>query len=101
LAIDYRHRDYGSGRILLDEGSLRSVDRRVVIPVEIPKTLLTPTLQFDGIHVKLAQDLGQSPDPDRKYVLRWETLGAHHDRPRQPPLPEASILNLITLERVR
>ncbi|MCP4451653.1 MAG: hypothetical protein GY809_09345 [Planctomycetes bacterium] len=100
VAIDYRHRDYGSGRILLDETFLRPVDREVVIPVEIPKMLLKPTLQFDGMQVKLAKDLGESPDLDRKYLLRWETLGAHHDRPRQPPLPQASVLNLVTLERL-
>ncbi len=101
IAIDYRHRDYGSGRIFLNETTLRSVERTLVIPAEIPRPLLKPTLRHDGIHVKLAHDLGQSPNPDRKYLLRWETLGAHHDRPRQPPLPQASVLNLITLERVR
>jgi hypothetical protein len=101
IAIDYRHRDYGSGRILLDEATLRRVDRQVTIPVEIPKTLTKPTLQFDGIRVKIARDLGESSETDRKYMLRWETLEAHHDRPRQPPLPPASILNLITLERAK
>lgn len=101
IAIDYRHRDYGSGRILLDEATLDQVDKQVVIPTEIPKHLTKPTIRFDGIRVKLAQDQGEPSEPDRKYMLRWETLEAHHDRPRQPPLPPASTLKLITLEQVR
>jgi len=98
--INYRHRDYGSGRILLDEETLRPVDREVVIPSEIPKALLRPTIEFDGMRVKLTQDQGVSPEA-RKYVLRWETLEAHHDRPRQTPLPPVSVLKLVVLEPVR
>lgn len=101
IAIDYRHRDYGSGRILLNEASLRQVDKNVVIPREMPRTLSRPTLEFDGIRAKFAQDRGAASGVDRKYVLRWETLEAHHDRPRQPPLPPPSILNLVTLEPVK
>lgn len=100
FAIDYRHRDYGSGRTLLDEDSLRPVERTVTVPQEFPKTLLKPTIAFDGMRVKLAHDQGESIEPNRKYLLHWETLSAHHDKPRQPPLPPASTLKLLVLERV-
>jgi hypothetical protein len=33
--------------------------------------------------------------------LRWQTLVANHDRPRKPPLPPPSVLQLIKLERLR
>ncbi len=101
ISIAYRHRDYGSGRIVIDEDTLKPVNRKVVITPDIPRRLMKPTSAFAGMRVKLAHDLGGSSNADRKYVLRWEALEAHYDRPRQPPLPLASVLKLVTLERVR
>ncbi len=100
LVINYRHRDYGSGRLILDEKTLKPVKQQVEIPRNIPKTLLKPTIPFDGIRVKLTHDQGASGNSNRQYVLRWETLPPHHDRPRTPPLPPASLLKLVTLERM-
>jgi hypothetical protein len=57
-------------------------------------------IDFEGIRVKLANDSGTPADASVTYLLRWETLGAHHDRPRKPPLPPPSMLQLVTLERV-
>ncbi len=99
LVIDYRHRDYGSGRIVLDEKTLNPVKQQVEFPQDIPKALFKPTIGFDGIRVKLAQDQGDAGNSKRKYILRWETLAPHHDLPRDPPLPPASLLKLVTLER--
>jgi len=45
------------------------------------------------------KSLGHYTEPKVKYILRWETLGAHHNRPRKPPLPPASTLQLLKLER--
>ena len=101
FSIDYRHRDYGSGRILLHGETLEPVEREVVVTREIPLTLLRPTITFDGMRVKIARDIGTSSATDRKYVLCWETIEAHYDRPRQSPLPSASVLKLVTLERIR
>jgi hypothetical protein len=98
--IHYRHRDYGTGRIVLDEATLRPVEREVTISRQFPRELMKPTIDFEGIGMRIAADLGGSEDADTKYVLRWETLGAHHDRPRQPPLPPASRLELVELKRV-
>jgi len=99
FCINYRHRDYGSGRIVVDEETLQPLDRDVAVPSEYPKQLTKPTIAFEGISVRMAQDQGGPGESDTKYVLRWETLGAHHDRPRQPPLPPASVLKLVTLKR--
>jgi hypothetical protein len=101
LAIGYRHRDYGSGRIFLDQSRLEPIEREVVVPREYPRSLSKPTISFEGIRVKLAKDLGGGDDENTRYVLRWETLPANRDRPRQPPLPPASTLSLVTLERER
>jgi len=99
--IGYRHRDYGSGRVVLDEKTLMPAGGSVTVPSEYPPELRRSTIKFDGIRVKTAGDLGESDSPDTKYVLRWETLGAHHDRPRKPPLPPASTLQLVKLVRTR
>lgn len=99
--LTYRHRDYGGGTIVVDENTLQPLSLTVSIPQEYPANLRKPTMDFPGLNVRLAADLGHAPSPNVRYVLRWETLDAHHDRPRQPPLPEPSTLQLIRLEKVR
>jgi hypothetical protein len=99
FSIKYRHRDYGSGQIVVSEAALQPLDRDVVVPSEYPNELTKPTIAWEGISVRIVEDLAGASDSDTKYVLRWETLGAHHDRPRQPPLPPASVLKLVTLTR--
>ena len=95
--LTYRHRDFGSGRIVLDEETLRPVSGEIPVPAENPPALLRVESEFEGMRVKLAGDLGDAGETGVKYVLRWETLPAHHDRPRQPPLPSASRLELVKL----
>jgi len=99
FGVRYTHRDYGSGWIVLDEKTLRPVEQDAALPSEYPKVLTKPTIAFNGIRVRLAQNLGEPSEPDTKYVLRWETLGPHHDRPREPPLPPPSVLKLMELRR--
>ncbi len=102
--VKYRHRDFGSGRIVLDQETLTPVDRDLSVPSAFPRELSRPTMDFPGIGVRLTQDLGTAAEsdtpPNTKYVLRWQTLGANHDHPRQPPLPPPSILQLVKLERL-
>jgi len=99
FSIGYRHRDYGSGRIILDGKTLQPVQRSVSIPPEYPRGFLKPSISFEGMGVRVAEDLGgEAVEDGARYVLRWETLGAHHDRPRKPPLPPASVLKLVKLE---
>lgn len=101
LALPYRHRDYGSGRLLIDEESLQRVKRDITIPREYPKELPGLQSDFKGMGIRRASDAGDSGDPDVRYLLQWETLGSHHDRPRKPPLPEPSMLRLHKLVRDR
>ncbi len=103
--ISYRHNDYGSGRVVLRDDTLEPIDEKVTIVSPYPRELRKPTLTFEGLVVRMAEDLGVSYDPrdprgpDTRFVLRWETLGPNRDRPRDPPLPPASTLKLVTLER--
>ncbi|MDP6525075.1 MAG: BNR repeat-containing protein [Kiritimatiellia bacterium] len=95
--ITYRHRDYGSGRIIIDDETLMPVDRNVVVPDAHPEKMMRTTIDFESIRVKTAGDIGEQVDDNVKYMLRWETLSANYDRPRKPPLPPASSLKLLRL----
>ena len=97
--LTYRHRDLGSGRIALHEETMKPMREPVSIPARTPRELLQPLIGFDEMRVKISEDLGDSGQPGVRYILRWEALPAHHDRPREPPLPPASTLELVKLER--
>ena len=93
LVLDFRHAQAGAGRWLLDETTLRPVE--TLPPVSpLPVALMTPESDFPEMRVRLREDDGYSLDPAVRYLLRWETLPAHRDRPRTGPLPEPSALRL-------
>jgi len=100
FVIDYRHRDYGAGQIVLDDETLQAVDEQIDIKPKLPRRLSRPTIDFPGMRVHLLHADGDVAveDGNRIHVLRWETLGPNHDRPRQPPLPPDSPLELIELQ---
>jgi len=49
---------------------------------------------FPGMEVRRAFDAG-TPPGDRRFMLRWETLGPNRDLPRPEPWPAASMLRVI------
>lgn len=93
LALEFWHRETGAGRWILDDKTLKPLE---TLPpaTPLPAALMTPESDFPEMQVRLWEDDGHSPDPSRRYVLRWETLPANRDRPRTGPLPEASVLRL-------
>ena len=95
--INYRHRDYGSGRIVIDQDSLKPVSRKVTVPSALPRSLAKKEISFEGIRVRRAWDIGSSNEPGVKYLLQWEALPPNRDRARKPPLPPASTLRVIKL----
>ncbi|MCO6046649.1 BNR repeat-containing protein [Aeoliella sp. ICT_H6.2] len=97
LTMTYRHRDYGSGRLVIDENSLRPTTKKIEVTQEYPKELRRKQSDFEGMGIRRAIDIGGAADDSVRYVLQWETLGANHDRPRKPPLPEPSTLRLYKL----
>ena len=100
LMIPYHHRDYGSGRIFLDENSLKKIDDDVVGDIEVPpypREMARVQSKFPGVGIKRASDLGSSQNPKVRYVLQWEALRANRDKPRTGPLPNPSMLKLYKL----
>jgi hypothetical protein len=98
--VGYRHRDYGRGKVAFDEVTLRPVASRIMprrrqFPVELSR----PEIKFDGIGVRRAHDLGESDDPNVRYVLAWDVLPPNNDRKRSGPLPPPTMLCVFKLVR--
>jgi len=94
LVQTWHHREYGSGGWYLDEATLKPTGR--YRPPARPLGRLES--KFSGMRVRTAEDLGESSD---KYILRWETLEANRDRPREGGLPPPTMLRLYTVAAAR
>jgi len=96
LRLDYRHPQAGAGAWLLDEETHAIVGKA---PAERPRQTAPRKVEssFPGMGVRTAGDSGHAPAGVR-YELRWETLGANRDRPREGPLPEPSMLRVYELK---
>jgi hypothetical protein len=100
LYIEYRHKNYGTGQIVIDEATLTPVSYPPQIETPYPAELLEPVSDWPGMEVHIVEDAATSPDAKEKFILRWETLPSNQDEPREPPLPPPSPLKLIKLQRV-
>lgn len=96
LLQSYIHFESGSGTWKLDPETLKPVGT-VVLPPAYPRDLRRPESEFPAIQVRWANDAGACPEPGRRFVLRWETLGSNRDRPRSGPLPAPSMLRVYLL----
>ena len=99
LTMTYRHRDYGNGRLVLDEETLRPLDRLVSVAPEYPAELDRPQRDFPGMAIQRAEDIGDSGEV--RFLLQWETLGSNRDRPQNPPVPGPGMLRLYKLSANR
>ncbi len=97
LTMTYRHRDYGNGRLVIDEKTLRPIDRKITLPRQYPPEMSKRQIDFEGINIRRAEDIGTNKEAGVRYILQWETLGRNFDRPRKPPLPKPGILRLYKL----
>ncbi len=95
LTQRYSHDRYGSGTWKLSETDLKPVGM-VREPRSWPAALARPESDFPGMQVRWRGDLGSSGQVGRRYVLRWETLGVHRDRPREVA-PPPSVLRVYRL----
>jgi hypothetical protein len=98
LALRYRY-GRGAGTWVLDGETLQPIPGAKA-PPEGP--LLPPSVRkiesaFPGMLKQIRGDSGQADDAE--YFLVWETLAAHRDRPREPPLPDPSSLRVVRLPR--
>jgi hypothetical protein len=98
LSLSYSHSKYGGGTWILDEATLKPKGT-LKRPPAYPPALGKVESSFEGMRVNWGRDQGASGEDGVSYVLRWETLGANRDRPREPPLPEAGMLRLYKLRR--
>ena len=95
LTQSYHHIRYGSGVWRLDPATLKPLGA-VAAPKKRPG-LGRVESTWPGMELRSAADLGQSGEPNVRYLLRWETLPANRDRPRPPPLPPPSMLRLVEI----
>ncbi len=96
LRQTYSHDQYGSAVWELDERTLRPIGQ-VPAPRSWPAGLTRPESPVSGMGVCWCNDLGSSGEPDVRYVLRWETLGANRDRARNVT-PPPNMLRLYKLK---
>ena len=97
LTMTYHHRDYGRGRLVIDEQTLRPLDKAIDVTPELPNELQKVKGDFPGLVCQRAEDIGDSGEDGVRYILQWETLGRNRDRARTPPLPEPGMLKLYKL----
>lgn len=94
LAVSYRHRVYGSGRLYFDKRSLKSLEGPFPVSKEIPAALDELASDFPGMGIRRTSDLGESGEEGVRYLLQWESLGAFRDKARKPPFPKPSVLRV-------
>jgi hypothetical protein len=98
LTQTFSHVKFGSGTWLIDPETLRATGQ--VQCQETPPELNTVEGAFPGLQVRWANDSGESGVPGLSYKLRWETLDANRDQPRQGSLPPPSRLRLVAVKTV-
>lgn len=99
LIQGWSHWELGSERWQLDPETLKAVEKLPKPPRSTPPDFHKLKSDFPGLQVRTKSDLGKSPEPGTRYLLRWETLGRNRDRPHDPPLPGSSTLMLYKLEK--
>ena len=100
LSMSWWHIKKGAGIWKLDEASLAVADTYPEPRPELPPALLQAESDYPGMSVRTAsghitKDTPVEPGVDR-YLLRWETLSANRDQPRDE-IPPPSQLQLYAL----
>jgi hypothetical protein len=99
LAMGFRHPG-GAGTWVLDEQTLAIVPgERAPARPGLPAELRRIESSFPGMIKRIAHDTSARDVDDAEYVLVWETLPQNRDRPRPPPLPEATMLRVVKIRR--
>lgn len=96
LRQSYTHKVYGAGAWLLDEKDF-SILEPLELPPAYPPDLGKVQSLVEGMEIRRASDSGDSGARGVRYLLQWETLPQHRDRPRDGAPPPPSMLRLITL----
>ncbi|HOW71029.1 MAG TPA: BNR repeat-containing protein [Phycisphaerae bacterium] len=98
LTQAFHHPRAGSGRWLLDAKTLTPVE--TLPPIRrAPLALGKVVSSIPGMQVRWAEDSGSSRQLGTYYLLRWETLSANRDRPREGTPPAPSMLRALKFRR--
>ncbi len=100
LTLTYRHKDYGEGRLFLNEETLQPMRTSIQVPPDYPEEVLGVDSAFPRMMTNLFQDIGTPEEAGAHYLLKWETLPRNRDDPWDPPLPEPSTLKLFKMVEV-
>jgi len=98
LKQSYSHQINGNGIWKLDPETLQIVGTYPPPSNKIPDELETVTSDYEGMAVRTMWARGKGNRPNERYLLRWETLGPHRDRPREEA-PPPSELRLYVMEQ--
>lgn len=110
LVIPIQHVKHGSGLWEIDPATMKLTRRLRDLDGDLPAELTKLRSDFPSMEVKWAEDssrgssasrflLGPGSNEDTTFLLRWETLPFNRDRPRSPPWPEPTMLQLVELRR--
>lgn len=96
--IGFWHIKHGEGNLLLnkDFDNIGSVLKPEPIAAK-----LKPEGSFPSLLIKTTGDLGNSNETNSRYILKWETINANRDKPREKPWPEPSRLYLYKLAKTK
>jgi hypothetical protein len=107
LSVSWWHLKKGSGVWKLDEQTLKVVGEYPEPESELPENLMDPVLDYPGMSVRTASgqrakpagsDTDEAQTQGERLLLRWETLPANRDRPRDD-IPPPSELRLYVLSQ--
>ena len=99
FTITYRHKDYGFGQLVVDEKTLRQIDKKITVSKIYPGELDRRVIRREGFGIRRAGDKGSSGEEGVRYILQWETMGRNNDRPRENVQPKSSLLKLYKLKK--
>ncbi|MGD8780758.1 MAG: BNR repeat-containing protein [Ignavibacteria bacterium] len=96
--IHYWHKKYGNGTILLNN-KFEKIGK--VLKPEPFESNIDIEGDFPGLLVQTSNDIGEAPEKNIRYMLKWETLSQNRDQARPKPWPKASRLILYKLKKAQ
>jgi hypothetical protein len=96
LSMTWWHLKKGKGIWKLDASDLKVVGAYPEPDADLPEEIETVQLDYPEMTVRTAAGRGDRPEGGERFMLKWETLPAHRDRPREE-IPPASELRLFVL----
>jgi hypothetical protein len=96
LTQRFYHAQYGGwGAFRLNETTLRA-EASIEPPLPYPAELDVAEPTTAGMIVRWQLVSGEGPDPDVRYMLRWETLESNRDEPRDviPPPTQLTLYGI-------